>query len=765
MLGSRDCRLLTILGSGGIGKTRLAIGIGYDQLGKFPGGVWFVDLTRVTRPEELATAIWSTTEARAGLEPPSQPLDGWLRRRPQTLIILDTFEHILAASTSLAKLLDTSGSLTFLVTSREPLRLMREHHLVVRSLATPDLRANIPSAELRDVPSVAFFLSRARAINLDFAMSDADLMCVAELCGRLQGVPLSLELAATQANMLNPAEMLAGVDGLRERVTFRFGDAPERHGSLDASLDWSYALLSDSQREGFSRLAVFRSGFTLEASSYVLEAIGHAPDIVSALQDKGLAEAANPGGIEPRYRLVETVRRFALEKLIASGYLEEVRALHAGYYRGLAQKRGAGIATVGFFVRGFPAGGKWQTTDPGSLSWAQELNREHANFDAALQWFVESGEFGLGLALADDLRWYWWTAGYLREGVDWLKLTLSGDRNATPIVRGRALLGLASLLGHLGQSEEARLALDEAIAIGRRESDSVLLARALVELSWVAMSGGRLGQARTALEEAAVAWKAVGDSWGAAATDCYVAALELAHGRADRALVNAERAKRAFNVSGDFRSCTTALMLAAQAQVARRESAQAALDQAHRSLLECVPIVRMQAERHLSAMFLELAAWTISLRGNSTEAAQLLGAATSARGAEFSRMAREETVYSGLNAALAANLVPDELDRLGLEGRKLSIEAAIGRCETALRSRGSIVVTRSAVAKSSGAALSRREQEVLRLVAEGLSNKEIARRLIVSESTVKFHVTSILQKLSVATRTEAVSTAMRRGDI
>ncbi len=457
-----DNRLVTLTGAGGAGKTRLAVEIAAGIAPEFGDGVWYVDLAPITDAEVVPVAV-----ARA-LGLPDQPgrstMDTLLRfvADRQLLILLDNCEHLLDASAELVvALLAGAPGLTVLATSREPIGV------------TGEATWRVPSLSVADA-AIELFADRARLAQAGFTVSSDNAAAVAEICGRLDGMPLAIELAAARVRALSLTEI---VDGLHDRFRLLTGGsrtAVRRQQTLRASVDWSYALLTEPERVLFRRLAVFLGGFDLDAA----QAVAGGGDVeryqvldqLTLLVDKSLVVADNASG-RTRYRLLETVRQYALEKLAESGEADAVRARHRDYYTAMAALLDA------------PAGSNYEQR-------REQAETEIDNLRAAFGWSREHSDFELALVLASSLQPLWQAGGRLREGLAWFDAALA-DLDAhhpgvAPAVRARALADQA-LLAYVAVAADSRDQAQQALAIAREVDDPALLARALTACCLIAV--------------------------------------------------------------------------------------------------------------------------------------------------------------------------------------------------------------------------------------------------------------------------------------
>ena len=481
-----DNRLVTLTGAGGAGKTRLAVEIAARIAAEFGDGVWYVDLAPVTGADVVPVAA-----ARA-LGLPDQPgrstMDTLLRfvRDRQMLVVLDNCEHLLDASAELVvALLGAAPGLTVLATSREPIGVAGE------------VSWRVPSLSLAD-EAIELFVDRARRARPDFAVDNDNAAAVGEVCRRLDGMPLAIELAAARVRALSVAEIL---DGLRDRFRLLTGGARtavRRQQTLRASVDWSHALLTEPERVLFRRLAVFLGGFDLDAAQAVAGGGDveryQVLDLLSLLVDKSLVVAENSGG-RTRYRLLETVRQYALDKLAESGEADAVRARHRDYYTAMAA------------VLDVPAGSDYEQR-------VEQAEIEMDNLRAAFGWSRENFDVELALALASSLQPLWLGRGRILEGLAWFDAALT-DRDAehaevAAAVRARAFADNAVLATWAGAAVGMDQA-EQALTMAREVDDPALLARVLTACGIVAVSNAKL--AGPYLAEAIGVARALGDRW------------------------------------------------------------------------------------------------------------------------------------------------------------------------------------------------------------------------------------------------------------
>ena len=452
-LRNPDTRLLTLVGPGGTGKTRLGLQVAAELVDDFEDGVYFVPIAAITDPTLVGPTIARVLglSEGGGAQPPEELLEGYLRDR-QTLLLLDNLEQVLEAAPVLEGLLSTAFGLKILATSRIPLRLYGEYEFPVPPLSLPDPASLPPLEHLTDYEAISLFVERARALRPDFSLTKKDGPAVVEICKRLDGLPLAIELAAARIKLLPPRVLL---DKLSNRLKILTGGArnlPERQRTLRNAIEWSYGLLDEGEKLLFGRLGVFSGGATLEAIEAVCDVRGDLPtdvfDGASSLLDKSLLRQEEGAGGEPRFVMLETIHEFANAKLEGSGEAEAVRRAHAEYFLALAEEAERML---------------WGAED---AAWLERLEQEHDNMRSALAWAIEHEEATLALRVGGALRWYWYMEGYYGEGRRWLEAALGKDWSAAAAeARARALEGVGWLASGQGDLDRAQDAAKEGLKL------------------------------------------------------------------------------------------------------------------------------------------------------------------------------------------------------------------------------------------------------------------------------------------------------------
>lgn len=502
LLSKTEVRLVTVTGPGGIGKSRLAIEAARESAECFAGGVSFVPLATVSDPSLVILAIAQTLgiHESAGT-PATDALKEYLRDSTEpTLLVVDNFEQLMAAAPTLSELLVLAPSLKLLVTSRAPLHISNEREFPVTPLALPDAKAaQTASAEtLSQCPAVALFVQRAAAVKPDFTLTDENAAPVAEICSRLDGLPLAIELAAARVKLLAPAAMRTRLASRLQLLTGGARDLPARQQTLRQALDWSYDLLTETERKMFRRLAVFVGGCTLGAAESVCDArqdLGiDMLEGMASMVDKSLIRQAEQKDGEPRFTMLETIREYGLAKLAECGEEALTRRAHAAYCLVLAEE------------------GAVDDLSGNRTGWRDEFEAEHDNFRAALSWLEETRDAKWGLRLGIALFRFWEMREYLSEGREWLgrMLSLENAEGATNS-RMRTLFAAGVLAAEQGDYAAATKLVQESAELARTLGDKRSIAIALNAHAVNARDGGDAAGSRALFDESLVLWRELGD--------------------------------------------------------------------------------------------------------------------------------------------------------------------------------------------------------------------------------------------------------------
>ena len=771
-VGAHATRLLTLTGSGGIGKTRLAIEAA-DGLGReYADGVRFVHLAPIGDPAmvpaALAGALGLTETAKL---PVLDSVRAFLHDR-RMLLLLDNFEHLIPAAPLVADLLADAPGLAALVTSRETLRLPGEQEYPVPPLELPCMDP-LPSLEvLSEVAGVALFLHRARAVDPGFALTQENAAAVAEICCRLDGIPLAIELAAVRVKALPVQDIAARLDHSLHLLTVGSRSAPSRHQSLQAALDWGFALLSGPERTLFTHLAIFRGGFSLAAAEAVCadaeSGSADAPvvlrgndvlDLLANLIDKSLVvrEHREDRGEGGRYRLLEVIRQFATERLFESGEERTIRNRHLTYFLGLAE----GVASE---LRG-----------PHQVEWLNRLERDYDNLRAAGAWAQAApGHEEEGMRLVAALLWFWRLRGHPGEARRWSDAALvnanrSGSGSHSP-ARAGALACAGFMAWYQGDLETARSSLEESMVISRG-----LGAQGRWSLSLVLQGLGNVATdcrdepaAHEFFAESLALRRELGDPWGLALSLGDLGARQLADGDFETARTSYMEALEIARQTGDRRLVATQLSGLASLAAAQGDVSRAVTLYAEALPLDAELHDRWGAAGRLSALA-ELAA-----RADQEAAVATAPVLWGIVEGLFSAMgARRTSAERDLRMAAARSRLGDAVfEAAWSTGRGMTFQQGVAYALTAAQTLAAMLAaspgqsqprTPLQSAKVNYGGLTVREREVAALVAQGKSNHDIAVTLVLSERTVDTHVGNILSKLGFASRTQIATWAVEKG--
>ena len=502
LLQRQEVRLLTLTGPGGTGKTRLGLQVAAELSEEFSDGVFFVNLAPLSDPELVIPTIAQTLGLKEAVGQPLLDLvSAWLREK-ELLLLLDNFEQVAEAAVEVSALLARCPQLCVLVTSRAALHVQGEQEFAVPPLAIPDPNHLPDLVTLSQYEAVALFIARAQAVKPEFQVTNANAPAVAEICVRLDGLPLAIELAAARSKMLPPQALLAR---LGQRFTLLTGgaqDVPARQQTLRNTIAWSYDLLTTEEQSLLRRLCVFVGGCTLEAAAAVCNAAGGlTTDVVdgaTSLMDKSLLQQAEQEEEEPRLVLLETVREFGLESLHASEEAERCHRTHAEYYLALAEHAEP-------HLRG---GGE-------QLRWLSLLNQEQENFRAALHCFAGHEETELALRLSGALWWYWFMRGYNNEALHWLETALALPNSSGRTAARANVLAAAGLMTSVVRMDivTAQTLLKESMTLYQELKNTRGYAHAVQFLGSVHLYQGDSATARPLIEQGLALCRDMGDTW------------------------------------------------------------------------------------------------------------------------------------------------------------------------------------------------------------------------------------------------------------
>jgi predicted ATPase/DNA-binding CsgD family transcriptional regulator len=826
LLQRSQMRILTLTGPGGVGKTRLSLQIATDMQDDFRDGICFVPLASINDADLVIPSIAQVLGLTdAGDQPLSEHLKVYLHEK-HMLLLLDNFEQVVTAAPELSELIAFCPGLKILVTSRSVLHIRGEHEFPVPPLALPDTKHLPESEALAQYPAVALFIQCAQNVKHDFKITNANAPLIAEICARLDGLPLAIELAAARLKLLPPRALLARLEKRLQVLTSETRDVPARQQTLRNTITWSYDLLNAQEQRLFRRLSVFVGSYRLEAVEALCSAFGEvtAPilDTVASLVDKNLLMQIEKEGDEPRLLQLDTIREFGLEYLDAIGELEIARQAHAQYYLALAEEAEPEL----FGTR--------------QAMWLNRLEQKYDNFRAALLWFLEEKEIEAALRLGSALRRLWFIRGYLSEGRHLLERALMEGEGVAASVRAKALNAAGQLSGLQGDFSHAEALCQESLALLQDSGNTRLMVHSLWILGQLATERCDFAAARMLGEEALALSSEAEDKWSVALSlhrlgstafyqgeynracsllqesltlfkeseDVYFA-VELLRGLADVFISQGEDTRAhtlieesltlsrelgfKWNVAWSLSTLGQVILHQGDAATARsllEESLAlhkevgdlkgiarsysllarvAALENdhltAHALYGESLAIARKLGNRWFIALYLEGLGEVVVDEGKPAWAVRLWGAADTLRKAIGAPMAPVERArYESILLTVRTQLGEETFARTWTEGQNMTTEQVLAAQGPAATVKQASKVSQSkATDKSSStlpAGLTKREAEVLHLIARGLTNAQIAEQLVISPVTVNSYLRSIYGKLEVSSRTAAMRYAI-----
>lgn len=761
---------MTLTGPGGVGKTRLAQELAQSLASRFTDGVRFISLEAVTDPTDVAAVVARSLQipvegGRSPGEALMQALEG-----KQLLLVLDNFEQVLPAAELVGQLLERAGP-HVLVTSRAPLHLSKEREYWVGPLAFPPPRGAGSPQALARYPAVTLFIERAMAQSADLDLTAVDVEAIAAICRRLAGNPLAIELVAARLRLFSPTELAARTDQPLSLLTGGPVDRPARQQALRQSIEWSYGLLTPDQQMLHSRLAVFPSDFSVEAA----ETVGRQPggawiplvDTLSRLVESNLLRRTTAAGGTIRLSMCSSVREFASERLTATGEADEVRHAHAAVFLTLAEEAEPHLRR-------------------GEEVWLDRVALEHDNLRAAIGWYLDSGNAGLALRLVAGIWRFWFLRGYFSCGRRKLEKVLAATDSVLSLPRATALHAAGVLAEAQDQYEAARQLSSEALNAFRELNAIGPTADVLITLGTIAQWQGDYAAMRRYASEALALYEGIRDQPGIARSFLWLGCVDYLEANDLQAREFGERALRMFREQDQPGEAGRALLLLGLISVRQgdeinaepcfREAAEtfrSVGDQAYLAAsLYCLGLVETARRNFASAQNLCVEALTIAIELQQdlliANTLQALGAVAAGQ-ERFRDTLVLLRVANNLYTRIGARRHP----RLELAFQR-TLETARKRIdESAFRSaweRGRIVTPKELLAqetahrprRADAAGLTVREVEVLRLVASGLSNGEVAAKLFLSLRTVHAHLRSIYRKLGVGSRTAATRYAVQR---
>lgn len=711
MIARQGVRLLTLTGPGGAGKTRLAMAIAAEIADSFGDGVFVVALDGIQDPAFVPAAVARALGVR---EAQGRTFDEVLTEYlgdMEILLVLDNFEQVVDATPFVITLLSKCPHIVLAITSRERLRLRGEQELPVAPLS---VRPDPPTGDHHHVigttspDAIRLFVERARAVRPGFGLTDESVTAVQQICERLDGLPLAIELAAAHVRMLSPTALLRRLGDAADPPSLHLlhngaRDLPVRQRTLWNTIDWSYRLLSADEQATFRALSIFTGGCSTQAAAEVCDEIAPPPssplqgiDLLTALVDKSLLQVDESADGEPRLRMLETIRAYGLEQLRLQEEYERVRQAHAAFMLGFVEEADAGLGSAQ------------------ARSWRAQLDDDQENIRAALRWACEHGDAEIAARFVLALHQHWFIGGWLSEGLQWCsellaQPALAGDRQS----RAAVLFVGGRLAGYQGDQQTAVASLEESIALSRATGDRLALARTLAALGrllieqparaqpaldesirllralddrrWLAAALGYLGAiarragdidtARSAYEESLALTHETGDPWAAAAPLTNLAALIDRQGDLATARSMYEESLRLCRDMGISINTVSVLNSLALLLVRSNEP-----DAAAGLIAESLDLCRRLGARGFAIESVQILAWVPFLKGRPEVAALLLGAAEAAQEALGKELPATHTGLYRAGIETIRRALGDDTFAIAWEaGRSLSLDAAVSR--------------------------------------------------------------------------------------
>jgi len=676
-----DVRFVTLTGAGGTGKTRLAIAVAVDMVNLFPDGAVFVDLSSLTDPALVVPTIATTLGVREVVGQTLLETLGEVLAASRLLLLLDNCERVLAVAPEITTLLAASPGLTVLATSREPLHVRGEREFPVPPLLLPSTTPLLELAQIARIPAIALFVERAEASQPEFSLTAQNVAAVDAICRRLDGLPLAIELAAARVKVLPPQALLARLEHRLPLLTGGGQDLPARQRTMRDAIAWSYDLLSPAEQALFRRLAVFAGGFTLDGAEAVAAPDGSPAvlDGVVALVEQSLVRQMPGADEEPRYRMLETVREFAAERLVSSGEADEARQRHAEHFLRLAADLAQGRTIL---------------MDHASQT---GVVAEHDNVRLALAWFDEHGEIDALLQLSALLYGLWFGRGLYREGLQWIERALERSSHGASAALVRALDGAGLLAILQGDNARGEQSLAKAEALARELGDPALIGEALAYSAFLAYRRREFAWAEELLDEArrilgglAESGPGVGSilTLGGVVPFLTLGDLALAQGQVARAATHYEEAIVLFRAAGS------------EWGMRDMQAGLAAVRYLTGDLPGAAALYGESLQRsHAMAFWTIVVSALLGLAGVAVDAGQpevgarLLGATEGfAAFLGATLFTRDDPVYDRVLATLQLALGEEQLAAGREAGRFLSIESAIAEAQAVAQAVASVAL-------------------------------------------------------------------------
>ncbi len=749
LLERPEIRLLVLTGTGGVGKTRIALAVAHDVQTGGDRSV-FVPLADLRDPGLVPAEIARSIGLNIAVTDSSTNALITALRDESLLLVLDNMEHLIGAGPLVATILAQCPKLRVLVTSRAVLRISGEYAVTVAPLALSHLGAEVDPA----APAFQLFVERATAASSTFRLTSGNTRAIAELCARLDGLPLAIELAAPRIAMFSPAALVERMNRRLPLLTDGATDGPTRQQTMRSAIAWSYELLGPSEQRLLRHLSLFTGGFSLSAVESIMspferesetppgtiDTLGHLTELVRNSLIIPMASADGQPLDPPRFTMLETLHEFARDELDRNDEAWAGRARHANWTIEFATEAGANLS------------------GPDQDAWVRAIERELGNVRAAITWFQGGGDPTNGLRIVAALGWFWSAPGHLSEGRSLLSMLMTqpGIGNDQELL-ANAHRSAGDIADWMGLSDEATIHYQSALAIDRQTGQLGQAAGMLRGLGSVAIDRGELSEATALLTEALQIATATGTTWELAAASNLLGLVALIRGDVTSAARHHERAAAEWLALGDIGHLITARASQAVTFLAARDSGSA--NSAYRDVLEQSIL---QDDLWHVARAVAGAGALACIRRDTEEATELMAAGSAmSKALEATVRPHVAKLFDGYAAEAKLLLGEEAYTRLWARGESLSPEEAITRATRFLADQDKRPQRSPESVQLPVKGLSSREIEVLRLVAEGLTDREIASRLFIATRTVSKHVESILSKLDVASRSAAAVAAVR----
>jgi non-specific serine/threonine protein kinase len=651
-------RLLTLSGPPGTGKTRLALQVAWQVLHQFEDGVYFVELAPISDSRFVPSTIAQVFDiGESGSKSLVEILIKYLGDR-QLLLVLDNYEQIIETAPLVGDLLSAAPGLKVLVTSRQVLQVYGEQEYLVPPLRVPDRGSTDGFSALSQCEAVELFCQRAQAVKSDFILTEDNASAIAEICVRLDGLPLAIELAAARSKLLSPEMIRGRLESRLETLTGGARDLPSRLQTLRGTIDWSYDLLNKDEKVLLARLSVFQGGRTIKSAEEIC-APGLSLQVIDGLEsllNKSLLyQDGGPGG-EPRFLMLETIHEYAREKLGESGEAAELQRRHAAYFAGLVERAERELSGA---EQGY---------------WFERLQSEHDNLRTALAFALGSGERELGLRIVGALRDFWYYSGHAGEGLGWITSVLESAEGASPALRAKALNAAGCLSYILGDYQNGKFLNSQALALFRELGDEINSAWAMVFLSAHCLGSlSEIKEGITLIEGALALFRAQDDKEGIIRALNSLGELARLDGDYDRAGKAYEESLVLCRESGDTKR--EAYALGNLGVVAQRQGNYAAAESRVREALGLLIDINTKYPLAIAVAFLS---GPVASRGNPERAAQLLGASDALlKAMGLSHQPPDQPEIDRYEAAMREQLGEGAFKSAWAKGQAMSLEQTI----------------------------------------------------------------------------------------